>query len=108
MESLPTGTIPSFDQCLGSWRPDFLIENVSDSSKPNWTCEKFRICEINARFCWNGFFHGAYGQQALDDMGAEEKGFQGAANCEEVSLPPFILSATSWKAEEERETENKG
>ncbi|KAJ5407253.1 hypothetical protein N7465_008537 [Penicillium sp. CMV-2018d] len=59
------------------------------------TYEKFRICEINARFCWNGFFHGAYGQQALDDMGAEEKGFRGAANCGEIVNGLFSLFDTS-------------
>jgi hypothetical protein len=36
--------------------------------------EQFCICEINARFCWNGFLHAAYGQKAL---GAEQKGFVG-------------------------------
>ncbi|KAJ5813813.1 uncharacterized protein N7503_000563 [Penicillium pulvis] len=95
MENLPTGTVPPFDQCLGSWRPDFLIEEVPNSTESKQTREKFRICEINARFCWNGFFHSAYGQQALVDMGAKEKGFRGAANCEEIIDGLFTLFDTS-------------
>ena len=85
MEASPAGKTRPFEECLGSWRPDFLIEDVVDASKPGGTREQFRICETNARFCWNGFLHGAYGQRALDDLGAREKGFRGAADCEEVS-----------------------
>ncbi|KAJ5928818.1 hypothetical protein N7466_007774 [Penicillium verhagenii] len=93
MAKLPMGMIPPFHQCLGSWRPDFLIENVPNHSNPYESCVRFRICEINARFCWNGFLHTAYGQQAFHDMGAGENGFQGAAHCEEVSLTESILSS---------------
>lgn len=31
--------------------------------------ETFRICEINARFSWNGYMMCALGQEALLDMG---------------------------------------
>ncbi|KAJ5923337.1 hypothetical protein N7454_008582 [Penicillium verhagenii] len=59
------------------------------------SCERFRICEINARFCWNGFLHTAYGQKAFHDMGAGENGFQGAAHCEEILTEIFGLFDTS-------------
>ncbi|KAK6358804.1 hypothetical protein TWF730_008123 [Orbilia blumenaviensis] len=35
----------------GSWRPDFLVEDTVESVYP-----RIRICEINARFGFNGFF----------------------------------------------------
>ncbi|KAF3920071.1 hypothetical protein AA313_de0200379 [Arthrobotrys entomopaga] len=34
----------------GAWRPDFLIEDASEGAP------KIKICEINARFGFNGFF----------------------------------------------------
>ncbi|KAK6348732.1 hypothetical protein TWF718_006519 [Orbilia javanica] len=35
----------------GSWRPDFLMEESTDAAYP-----RIKICEINARFGFNGFF----------------------------------------------------
>jgi hypothetical protein len=82
---LDAGAIRPFRQRLGSWRPDFLIELIPDPQAPSLTMEQFCICEINARFGWNGFLHAAYGQKALIDLGAEQKGFVGAADCRVVS-----------------------
>ncbi|OAA76710.1 hypothetical protein LEL_06394 [Akanthomyces lecanii RCEF 1005] len=45
--------------------------------------ENFRLTEINARFCFNGFMHGSYGQTALDGLGMEKSGLVGAADGEE-------------------------
>ncbi|KAH7125922.1 hypothetical protein EDB81DRAFT_663481 [Dactylonectria macrodidyma] len=59
------GKLDKFPACQGSWRPDFLVEDNPDSSD---AMENFRITEINARFCFNGFMHQAYGQQALGDL----------------------------------------
>lgn len=70
--------IPRFHTCQGSWRPDFLLEKVE-------SVEQFRICEINARFAFNGFLHTAFGQQALIDMGAEAKNLTAPASPEKVS-----------------------
>ncbi|OAA60859.1 hypothetical protein ISF_05898 [Cordyceps fumosorosea ARSEF 2679] len=61
---------------LGSWRPDFLVEDDNGE-------ENFRLTEINARFCFNGFMHGSYGQTALDNMGMDKSGLVGAADGEE-------------------------
>ncbi|KAK2843915.1 hypothetical protein FQN49_005944, partial [Arthroderma sp. PD_2] len=58
-------------RCLGSWRPDFLIEEAcSHLDGDPATAENFRICEINARFSFSGFLIGAYGQDAI--FGNEE------------------------------------
>ncbi|KAM3446412.1 hypothetical protein MY3296_009700 [Beauveria thailandica] len=58
---------------LGSWRPDFLVEDDKGY-------ENFRLTEINARFCFNGFMHASYGQTALDSMGMQSSGLVGAAD----------------------------
>ncbi|XWW93964.1 hypothetical protein V2A60_001903 [Cordyceps javanica] len=64
---------PYSAETLGSWRPDFLVEDENGD-------ENFRLTEINARFCFNGFMHGSYGQTALDSMGMDESGLVGAAD----------------------------
>lgn len=61
MDSQTEDLVPQFRKCQGSWRPDFLLES-------NGSIELQRICEINGRFAFNGFFHTAYGQQAHIDM----------------------------------------
>lgn len=52
---------------MGSWRPDFLVENHRSSQHGTVVEENFTITEINARFSFNGFMHEVYGQQALDE-----------------------------------------
>ncbi|KAF7349305.1 Circularly permuted ATP-grasp type 2 [Mycena sanguinolenta] len=78
LDTLHPDILPPYP--LGSWRPDFLVENVVDPTTTSGTREQFRICEINSRFCWNGFLHLPYGQQALVDLGAETNGFVGAVD----------------------------
>ncbi|KAJ5958756.1 uncharacterized protein N7479_005906 [Penicillium vulpinum] len=80
-----------FDQHQGSWRPDFLIEEVPTTDGPESSKEQFRICEINARFAFNGFLITAYGQQGLLYLGAERKGFKGAAERDEIIDGLFTL-----------------
>ncbi|KAF5626176.1 multidrug transporter [Fusarium sp. NRRL 52700] len=55
------GNLPHFSQCRGSWRPDFLVEDNGERE------ENYCITEINARFCFNGFMHEAYGQAATNE-----------------------------------------
>lgn len=45
--------VPPYKDRQGNWRPDYLLEKVvlPDGS----VIEKPKICEINARFPWNGF-----------------------------------------------------
>ena len=61
MDSLDNDVVPPFNTCQGSWRPDFLLEDVHSD-------EGIRICEINSRFALNGFFHTAFCQQAYIEM----------------------------------------
>ncbi|OAA55623.1 hypothetical protein ISF_07728 [Cordyceps fumosorosea ARSEF 2679] len=65
-EQEDAGRLGPFSSCQGSWRPDFLVEGEvrADGS----LAENFRISEINARFCFNGFMHVAHGSAALTDM----------------------------------------
>ncbi|KAL4786817.1 Clavaminate synthase-like protein [Aspergillus varians] len=76
MDSQGPDVIPPFAQRLGSWRPDFLVEEDSAGK------ENIRITEINARFPFNGFMHLAYGVQALADLGVcgAGNGLVGAAD----------------------------
>ncbi|KAM0233800.1 hypothetical protein ACHAP5_010278 [Fusarium lateritium] len=74
------GNIPHFSQCLGSWRPDFLVEDTE------WRRETYCITEINARFSFNGFLHEAYGQKALNrSVQGETSALIGATNPDTAS-----------------------
>ncbi|PWY74487.1 hypothetical protein BO94DRAFT_606936 [Aspergillus sclerotioniger CBS 115572] len=76
-----TGIIRPFRECRGSWRPDFLIEEQGGTEdRP----EAFRICEINARFCWNGFMMNALGQDALVDTGISGHELVGATDSQSL------------------------
>lgn len=57
--------------------------------------ENYRICEINARFCWNGYMYTTFGQQALLDMGVGKNGLEGIAVPEDVSIL-FWLHGEKW------------
>ncbi|KIL93861.1 hypothetical protein FAVG1_02423 [Fusarium avenaceum] len=59
-DQVKAGELPPASGRLGSWRPDFLVED--DDSKE----ENYRITEINARYPFNAFMHVIYGQQALN------------------------------------------
>ncbi|KAJ5737500.1 uncharacterized protein N7483_002625, partial [Penicillium malachiteum] len=60
----------------GSWRPDFLIE-IDETGM-----EGFRICEINARFCWNGYMFCGFGQESLSIFNLESRGLVHATESE--------------------------
>ncbi|KAJ5771926.1 Zn-dependent exopeptidase [Penicillium odoratum] len=68
-----------YSERQGSWRPDFLLEYDETTG-----AEAFRICEINARFCWNGFMHAAFGQEAFSRFGLEARGLECASDPEEI------------------------
>ncbi|KAJ5836572.1 hypothetical protein N7447_002598 [Penicillium robsamsonii] len=78
LDSQETGDIRPFKECMGSWRPDFLVEEPVDLT--NGCVENFRICEINARFSWNGYMLSALGQKALLDMGICRSEIMGGTN----------------------------
>ncbi|KAH8651135.1 hypothetical protein BX600DRAFT_387632 [Xylariales sp. PMI_506] len=95
-DQVSCGKMPKFSTRLGSWRPDFLVEDIQ-SNNDGVFMENFRITEINARFSFNGFMHEAYGQQALDDLGAGVKGLVSATDPEMVgrTLSHTLHHATS-------------
>ncbi|KAM5343713.1 hypothetical protein ACJ41O_012250 [Fusarium nematophilum] len=73
------GNLPNFSECLGSWRPDFLVEDDEHRE------ENYRITEINARFSFNGFMHEAYGQEAVNrSLRSETGGLIGATDPEMI------------------------
>ncbi|TWU71399.1 hypothetical protein ED733_002807 [Metarhizium rileyi] len=76
------GTVKKYSECRGAWRPDFMVE---DHCEDGIVTENFRITEINARFSFNGFMHQAYGQLALDDIGAKAHGFVCATSAASIS-----------------------
>ncbi|KAL7265951.1 hypothetical protein RUND412_011519, partial [Rhizina undulata] len=59
---------------VGSWRPDFLIPEENEKS--------LAICEINARFAFNGFFGGDYIQQYVQklDFGDTQQQFKSSTD----------------------------
>ena len=86
MNNQSRSSIPEYSTCQGSWRPDFLLEGH----------ENYRICEINARFAFNGYLHAAYGQQAFMDMDTKANPVTiPVVWPQEVSSP----SPTSWRTE---------
>ncbi|KAJ5909262.1 hypothetical protein N7495_001944 [Penicillium taxi] len=68
------GLCRPYTERKGSWRPDFVIENDETGA------ENFRICEINARFCWNGYMFIGYGQKGLCTSDAEQRGLINASD----------------------------
>lgn len=83
-----SGNMPKFPEVLGSWRPDFLVEDHT-CSQTGSIVENFRITEINARFSFNGFMHEVYGQRALDKsldaIGGSDLGLVSATDADAVS-----------------------
>lgn len=58
--------------------------------------ENFRICEINARFCWNGAMVLKYGQNALSTFNIESRGLISVTDHDAVSLTlNYIESSAS-------------
>jgi hypothetical protein len=87
METQVPHNLPEFRHVLGSWRPDFLVaEGPKGGLYPS--AETFCLTEINARFCFNGFMHEAYGQQGLLNLGIEQRGLLGATDPAKASQPP--------------------
>ncbi|CAG8254893.1 unnamed protein product [Penicillium nalgiovense] len=72
--------LPPWNERQGSWRPDFLVE------KNEAGMEVFRICEINARFCWNGYMHAAFGQDSLSAFNLGSRGLAHAVEGETLPL----------------------
>ena len=92
MSSLGDDLVPSYRNCQGSWRPDFLLEKVG-------SVERYRICEINCRFAFNGFFHTTFAQQAYINMDNDHKRLTApAAHPQDVCSCPQTLLISNEKA----------
>ncbi|TGO83537.1 hypothetical protein BPOR_0630g00060 [Botrytis porri] len=70
--------LPMYRECRGSWRPDFLVEDVLDNN--GMAVENYRITEINARFSFNGFILTAIACEGLQDMGIGKNGLRCATD----------------------------
>ncbi|KAI0390015.1 hypothetical protein F5Y17DRAFT_446583 [Xylariaceae sp. FL0594] len=70
-DQVSQGNLRDYSTSLGSWRPDFLIEECDGwcegETVTSSRSEKFLITEINARFSFNGAFYVSHGQDVLDD-----------------------------------------
>jgi hypothetical protein len=56
--------MPAFADCLGNWRPDFLLTHNEDStSGPG-----FQVCEINSRTPYNAIIHTAYKHGIMKEL----------------------------------------
>lgn len=66
------GALPQYTERKGSWRPDFLVEDIQCADGTVY--ENFRITEINARFPFNAFMHAVFGHTALEDKGMARYG----------------------------------
>nr|WNZ75480.1 hypothetical protein [Trichoderma harzianum] len=83
------GRLPDYEACRGSWRPDFMVEEIK--TRDGVAVENFRITEINARFSFNGFMHATYGHMALEDTGMGSHGLVSAAQPKEIVDKLFTL-----------------
>ncbi|KAL7905931.1 hypothetical protein GGI35DRAFT_459674 [Trichoderma velutinum] len=83
------GNLPPYEACRGSWRPDFMVEEIK--TQDGIAVENFRITEINARFSFNGFLHATYGHMALDDTGMRSHGLVSATSPKEIVDRLFTL-----------------
>ncbi|KAM0145449.1 hypothetical protein ACHAPC_010535 [Botrytis cinerea] len=70
--------LPIYRECRGSWRPDFLVEDVLDET--GVSVENYRITEINARFSFNAFILGTIAHEGLQDMGVGSNGLKCATD----------------------------
>jgi hypothetical protein len=53
----------AFADCLGIWRPDFLLTNNGNSG-----VNGFQICEINSRTPYNAIIHTAYKHGIIQEL----------------------------------------
>ncbi|KAL7919853.1 Clavaminate synthase-like protein [Trichoderma austrokoningii] len=83
------GAMPPYTERKGSWRPDFLIEDIP--SADGTVQENFRITEINARFSFNAYMHAVFGHTALEETGMARYGLLPATTPEKVIDGLFTL-----------------
>ncbi|ESZ90463.1 hypothetical protein SBOR_9157 [Sclerotinia borealis F-4128] len=77
-EQVVSKKLPMYRECRGSWRPDFLVEDVIDDMGE--AVENYRITEINARFSFNAFILGTIAHEGLQDIGVGSNGLKCATD----------------------------
>jgi len=60
-----SGVVEPFARKKGSWRPDFLLNFLGNSLPGDPRTGAVQICEINARFAFNGFWITAFAHEAF-------------------------------------------
>ena len=74
-----------FAEVQGSWRPDFLItEELRYTKAPDSFIDRVKICEINARFAFNGFISCAFSNEHYERKGLELHGLKSDAEAKKV------------------------
>ena len=56
--------MPRIADCLGNWRPDFLLPHNENRGSG----QEFQICEINCRTPLNAVIHTAYKHEIMEDL----------------------------------------
>ncbi|KAF4458130.1 hypothetical protein F53441_65 [Fusarium austroafricanum] len=79
-EQVATGNLPKFSQRVGSWRPNFLVEDNDHAEKT------YKITEINARYSFSGFLHESYGQNAMNSLIQEKSALLSGATDPETIM----------------------
>ncbi|KAL4913599.1 hypothetical protein BDW62DRAFT_214076 [Aspergillus aurantiobrunneus] len=59
-------SMPAFADCLGIWRPDFLLTDNCNASQASET--GFQLCEINCRTPFNAIVYAAYKHQIMGGL----------------------------------------
>lgn len=95
--------MPPFTSRKGCWRPDFLLRTTDqESSERNpdegmsptpSPVQSLQICEINARFAFNGFFSTAFAHEAYLKKPLKSLGLKLPVDPEKVcTTSPLLLS----------------
>ena len=80
--------VPSFRNRKGCWRPDYLMERFISTTGE--TSEKIRVCEINSRFPYNGFFIVSHIAKTFAALGVDRAGLKTTTNLD-VSENAFLV-----------------
>lgn len=72
--------MPAFADCLGNWRPDFLLTD-NDSSAPKLG---FQVCEINSRTPHNALIYSAYEHGIMRELLGSDSVFKPAGELDDM------------------------
>lgn len=101
MEGQIPHALPEFRNAMGSWRPDFLVDE-GPQKEGSRQGESFCITEINARFSFNASMIASFGQQGLLDIGIGRLGLDGAADPAKVWHSPSVDNTSATLLTDDR------